>query len=151
MLVWGEALLRLESGAAPDPETWQAVHYWLRRNLRAALWVLAVGLVLGVLVGCAAYMRILQYPLAETVDASYGRLPTTGRPWLAALPRPEGAARIALGLSTLLVLTTAGLAIVLVARPSSPGPTCLTAWPLGWWRPTSPCCVAPHGPSPGSR
>jgi hypothetical protein len=59
--------------------------------------------------------------LAEAVDASYGRLPMTGRPWLAALPRPEGAARIALGMSALLALCTAGLAIVLVARPNSPG------------------------------
>jgi hypothetical protein len=114
---WG----RGEPTRARPPSTWQAVRYWLRRNLRAALCVLAVGLMLGVLFGCAAYMRILQYPLAEAVDASYGRLPSTGRPWLAALPRPEGAARIALGVSVLLALSTAGLAIVLVARPTSPG------------------------------
>jgi len=29
---------------------WQAIRYWLRRNLRAALWVLAVGVLLGVAV-----------------------------------------------------------------------------------------------------
>jgi hypothetical protein len=110
-----------EPTRARPPTTWQAVHYWLRRNFRAALWVLAVGLALGVLLGCTVYMRILQYPLAEAVDASYGRLPNTVRPWLTALPRPEGPTRIALGISTLLALTTAGLAIVLVARPNSPG------------------------------
>jgi hypothetical protein len=83
--------------------------------------VLAVGLVLGLLVGCAAYLRILQEPLAETIDASYGRLPTAPRPWLAALPRPRGLTSIALGVSTLLALTTAGLVIVLVARPDNAG------------------------------
>jgi hypothetical protein len=112
---------RGEPTLARPPTTWQAVRYWLRRNVRAALCVLIVGLVLGVLNGCTAYMRILQDPLAETVDASYGRLPATGRPWLAALPRPEGAVRIALMVWALAALSTAGLAIVLVARPNSPG------------------------------
>jgi hypothetical protein len=112
---------RGEPTLARPPSTWQALRYWLRRNVRAALWVLVVGMVVGVLLGCAAYMRILQYPLAEIVDASYGRLPAHGRPWLTALPRPEGAARIALGFSALAALCTAGLAIVLVARPNSSG------------------------------
>jgi hypothetical protein len=112
---------RGEPTRARPPSTWQAVQYWLRRNFRAALWVLAVGLALGVLLGCAVYTRILQDPLADAADSSYGRLPATARPWLAALPRPEGAARTALNLSTLLAITTAGLVIVLLARPNSPG------------------------------
>src|SRR5262249_52777962 len=69
---------------------WQAVRLWLRQNLRAALWVLAVGLLLGVLTGLVSYARILQPWLARSIDNSYGRLPSTPRPWLAALPRVEG-------------------------------------------------------------
>jgi serine/threonine-protein kinase len=112
---------RGEPTRARPPSTWQAVRYWLRRNLRAALCVLAVGLVLGSLVGCAAYMKVLQTPLTEAIDSSYGRLPATARPWLAALPRPEGPAFLALGLSALLAIITSGLAIVLLVRPNSPG------------------------------
>ncbi len=76
---------------------------------------------LGVLGGYGTYFRILQTPLTETIDASYGRLPATPRPWLAALPRPAGPLNIALGLAAVLAITTAGLAIVLLARPQSAG------------------------------
>ena len=106
---------------ARPPSAWQMARYWLRRNLRAALCVLAVGLVLGVLAGYAVYFRILYQPLIEAVDASYGRLPATPRPWLAALPRPEMPCIIAFGLAALLATTTSGLAIVLLARPQSAG------------------------------
>ena len=112
---------RGEPTRARPPSAWQAVRYWLRQNLRAALWVLVVGLVLGVLIGYGTYFRILQKPLTETIDASYGRLPATPRPWLAALPRPAGPLNIALGLAAVLAITTAGLAIVLLARPQSAG------------------------------
>ncbi len=112
---------RGEPTRARPPSAWQAVRYWLRQNLRAALWVLVVGLVLGVLTGYAGYFRILQKPLTETIDASYGRLPATPRPWLAALPRPAGTVNLALGLAAALAITTAGLAIVLLARPQSAG------------------------------
>jgi hypothetical protein len=93
------------------------------------LWVLVVGLVVGVVIGCGAYVGILHKPLTETIDASYGRLPATPRPWLpalprpwlAALPRPTAPLNIAVGLAGLLAITTAGLAIVLLARPQSAG------------------------------
>ena len=112
---------RGEPTRARPPSAWQAVRYWLRQNLRAALWVLVVGLVLGVLTGYGTYFRILQKPLTETIDASYGRLPATPRPWLAAFPRPAGPLNIVLGLAAVLAITTAGLAIVLLARPQSAG------------------------------
>ena len=40
-------------------------------------------------------------------------------------------------LAAFLAITTAGPAIVLLARPQSAGATWLTAWLSGWWRPTS--------------
>jgi eukaryotic-like serine/threonine-protein kinase len=111
---------RGEPTRARPPSTWQTVRYWLRQNLRAALWVLVVGLVLGVLVGYATYFRILQKTLTETIDASYGRLPATPRPWLATFVGPPRApVNITLGLAATLAITTAGLAIVLLARPQS--------------------------------
>ncbi|MGP8025892.1 MAG: serine/threonine-protein kinase, partial [Acidocella sp.] len=112
---------RGEPTRARPPSAWQAARYWLRQNLRAALSVLVVGLVLGVLFGYTIYFRILQKPLTETIDASYGRLPSTPRPWLAALPRPPGPVNIALAMAVVLAVTTAGLAIVLMARPQSAG------------------------------
>jgi hypothetical protein len=42
---------RGEPTRARPPSAWQAARYWLRQNLRAALWVVAVGLVLGVVMG----------------------------------------------------------------------------------------------------
>jgi eukaryotic-like serine/threonine-protein kinase len=74
---------RGEPTRARPPSAWQAASYWLRQNLRAALWVLVVGLVLGVIIGYAAYFRILQVQLTETIDASYGRSST----WLHGLTR----------------------------------------------------------------
>jgi serine/threonine-protein kinase len=112
---------RGEPTRARPPSAWQAVRYWLRQNLRAALWVLVVGLVLGVLSGYVGYLRVLQQPLTEAIDASYGRLPATPRPWLASLPRLEGPAFYAVWLAALLAMTTAGLAIVFLARPRSAG------------------------------
>jgi hypothetical protein len=113
---------RGEPTRARPPTAWQAVRFWMRQNLRAALWVLVVGLVLGVLSGYAGYVRILQRPLTYNLGNSYGRLPATPRPWLASLPRlEEGPALWALGLATVLAMTTAGLAIVFLARPRSAG------------------------------
>jgi hypothetical protein len=114
---WG----RGEPTRARPPSAWQAVRFWLRQNLRAAAWVLVVGVVLGVLTGFLSYVRILQPPLTYNLGLSYGRLPATPRPWLGALPRVEGPALWALGGLTVLVMTTAGLAIVLLARPKSAG------------------------------
>ena len=73
---------RGEPTRARPPSAWQAVRYWLRQNLRAGLWVVAVGLVLGVGMGVIFYYRVLQTPLAESVKYSYGRLPSSPRPWL---------------------------------------------------------------------
>jgi hypothetical protein len=42
---------RGEPTRARPPSAWQAARYWLRQNLRAALWVVAGGLVLGVVMG----------------------------------------------------------------------------------------------------
>ncbi len=112
---------RGEPTRARPPSAWQAARYWLRQNLRAALWVLVLGLLLGGVIGCGAYFGSLHKPLTETIDASYGRLPATPRPWLAALPRPAGPLDIPLGLAALLAITTAGPAIVLLARTQSAG------------------------------
>jgi Protein kinase domain len=112
---------RGEPTRARPPSVWEVVRLWLRQNLRAALWVLAVGLVLGVLIGYVGYLRVFQAQLVEAIDASYGRLPATPRPWLAALPRVEGPGSWAVGLATVLAITTAGLAVVLLARPRTAG------------------------------
>src|SRR5262245_53921569 len=112
---------RGEPTRARPPSAWQAVRFWLRLNLRSALWVLAVGLVFGVLLGYVSYFRFLQEPLAHSADASYGRLPATPRPWLATLPRLEGRQALLVAIPALLAITTAGLAVVLLARPRSPG------------------------------
>jgi hypothetical protein len=111
---------RGEPTRARPLQAWQAVRYWLRQNLHAALAALAVGLVLGVAMGVICYVRFLQTPLADSVRFSYALLPATPRPWLASLPRLEGTAAVACGLAAVLSLSTAGLAVVLLARPRTP-------------------------------
>jgi serine/threonine protein kinase len=112
---------RGEPTRARPPSAWQMVRFWVRQNLRAALWVMAVGLILGVLTGYAAYLRILEERLTATIDDSYARLPTSPRPRLAALPRLGKPGLYAVGLAAVLAMTTAGLAIVLLIRPRTPG------------------------------
>jgi len=107
---------RGEPTRARPPTAWQALRFWLRQNLRAALWVVAVGLVIGVLTGLLSYVRFLQKPLTDSVENSYAHLPATPRPWLAALPRLEGPAYIALELAVATATITARLAVVLLAR-----------------------------------
>jgi serine/threonine protein kinase len=116
-----ERWVRGEPTRARPPSAWQAVRFWLRQNLRAALWVLAVGLLLGALAGYVSYIRILQHPFAKSIKNSYELLPATPRPWLATLPRVEGPLLYAVGISFLLAILSAGLAIVLLARPRTPG------------------------------
>ena len=112
---------RGEPTRARPPTTWQALRFWLRQNVRAALWVLAVGLLLGVLLGLTAYMQFLQKPLSDSIANSYGRLPSTPRPWLASLPRLEGPVKIVVGALFLLAILTAGLLVVVLARPRTAG------------------------------
>jgi tRNA A-37 threonylcarbamoyl transferase component Bud32 len=106
---------------ARPPSAFQAARYWVRKNLHAALWVLAVGLVCGALGGYATYLRLLQTPLSEAVEASYGRLHATPPHWLAAFAKPNEAISYAFGIAYLLAMITAGLAIVLLARPQTTG------------------------------
>ena len=75
----------------------------------------------GALFGHMCYFRFLQGPLTEVVDASYGRLHATSPDWLAALAKPNTAISHALVFASMLAGTTAGLAIVLLARPRSTG------------------------------
>ena len=78
---------RGEPTRARPPSAWQAVRYWLRQNLRAALWVLVVGLVLGVLTGVMPpTIEFFRTPLTETIDASYGRLPVHPAPLAGGTP-----------------------------------------------------------------
>ncbi len=112
---------RGEPTRARPPSAWQAARLWLRENLRAALWVLVVGVVLGVLTGSIGFIRILQPALGYRIDNSYGRLPSTPRPWLARLPRLGKPLEVAVGLVAVLAMLTAGLAVVLLARPRTPG------------------------------
>jgi hypothetical protein len=112
---------RGEPTRARPPSAWQAVRYWLRQNLRAALWVLVVGTLLGALLGANGFGRILQPPLARSIDNSYGRLPSTPRPWLARLPRVEGPLLPIVVPAFILAFLSAGLAVVLLARPRTPG------------------------------
>ena len=106
---------------ARPPSAFETARHWVRKNLRAALWVLAVGMVSGALFGYFLYFRFLQRPLSEAIEASYGRLHATPPDWFAALAKPNEAINYALLLAGWLAMTTAGLAIVLLARPRSTG------------------------------
>lgn len=100
---------------------WQAARFWLRQNLRAALWVLLLGLLLGVIVGYTSYARVLQPQLAESIKYSYDLLPQTPRPWLARLPRFGGPLDDAVRFAAALVITTVGVGVALLARPRTVG------------------------------
>ena len=110
---WG----RGEPTRARPASVWQVVRFWLRRNLRTALAVLAVGAAFGFLVGAAIYMAVLQHWLDQSIDTSYGLLPSTPRPWLASLPRLEEPLSYVLAFLTVFAMTTVGLWVVLLARP----------------------------------
>ncbi|HVS35717.1 MAG TPA: serine/threonine-protein kinase, partial [Gemmataceae bacterium] len=112
---------RGEPTRARPATAWQAVRFWLRQNLRTALWVLAVGAASGLVIGADSYVQVLQGWLDDSIDHSYGRLPTTPRPWLASLPRVEGPPKGVVGLAGVLALTTSGLWVVLLARPRTSG------------------------------
>ncbi|HZT83501.1 MAG TPA: hypothetical protein VFA26_24940, partial [Gemmataceae bacterium] len=114
---WG----RGEPTRARPPSAWQALRFWLRQNLRAALWVLALGLAFGVLLGYIGYLRVFQDQLAGAINDSYGRLPATPRPWLARLPQLGTPGLVAVGVAAVLAMTTIGLAVVLLVRPRGPG------------------------------
>jgi hypothetical protein len=116
-----ERWLRGEPTRARPPSAWRAVRFWLRQNLRAALWVLVLGGAFGVLFGYVGYLRVFQGQLTDAVDASYGRLPETPRPWLARLPRLGNAGLVPVVVAGLLGMTTVGLGVVLLARPRSAG------------------------------
>jgi eukaryotic-like serine/threonine-protein kinase len=110
-----------EPTRARPPTVWQSIRYWLRQNLRAAMWLLALGLVLGLFLGITSYYRFLHESLAHAAAESYGRLPATPRPWLTSLPALEGLWRDAVIFGGLLVFTMTGLAVVLLARPRTIG------------------------------
>ena len=97
------------------------MRFWLRRNLRAAFWVVVVGLVLGIITGLASYLYLLQRPLHRTIAQGYGQLPLTPRPLLASLPMISGPWEYIVYFTTLLVIATAGLFIVLLARTRTVG------------------------------
>jgi serine/threonine protein kinase len=111
-----ECWLRGEPTRARPPAVWQSIRYWLRKNLRAALWVLALGILLGLCLGITSYYRFLHESLVHAVDESYGRLPSTPRPWLASLPNPEGLLLYVLVVGDVLTITMTGLAVVLLGR-----------------------------------
>ncbi len=79
--------------------------------------MLAVGVVVGLLVGATVYVGVLQHWLDQSIDTSYGLLPSTPRPWLASLPRLEGPLSYVLALLAVFAMTTVGLWVVLLARP----------------------------------
>jgi tRNA A-37 threonylcarbamoyl transferase component Bud32 len=112
---------RGEPTRARPPSAWQVVRYWLRQNLRAALWVVALGLVFGLLLGYVGYLRVFQDTLVGVLDDSYGKLPATPRPWLARLPRLNTPGLAAVVAANVLAMTTVGLAVVLLVRPRSAG------------------------------
>jgi hypothetical protein len=112
---------RGEPTQARPPSVWQAVRFWLRQNVQAALWVLVVGVVLGVLVGYGCYVRFLQPHLVESIKYSYDLLPSTPRPWLAVFPQLPMPLELTLRSLTALAVLFAGLAIVLLVRPRTSG------------------------------
>jgi serine/threonine protein kinase len=115
-----ERWLRGEPTVARPPTPWQAIRHWLRQNLRAALWVLVVGLLLGGTNGLHSYLMFLHPALSRSLRDSYARLPATAPPWLAVFPEVNAPLAKTIEACTLLVIATAGLAVVLLARPRSP-------------------------------
>jgi hypothetical protein len=112
---------RGEPTRARPPKVWQVIGFWLRQNLRAALWVLAVGIVLGLLAGYSCYIGVLRYHLNNSVGYSYELLPATQRPWLASRWLVNGALETIVRPATLAALLTAGLVVVLLARSRTTG------------------------------
>jgi tRNA A-37 threonylcarbamoyl transferase component Bud32 len=112
---------RGEPTRARPPTAWQMIHVWMRQNMRSIVWVLAVGLLLGLLNGMVSYYQLLQGPLTNNIQYSYARLPSTPRPWLAQLPRLDGPLVLTLRIVNLVVILMSGYAVVLLTRPRTPG------------------------------
>jgi serine/threonine protein kinase len=112
---------RGEPTRARPPTVWQAIAFWLRQNLRAALWLLALGIVLGLLVGYGSYLGVLRYHLNNSVHYSYELLPSTPRPWLASPWFVDGSLEWIVRPAAMVALVTAGLAAVLLARSRTAG------------------------------
>jgi hypothetical protein len=87
-----------------------------RRYGRAALWVLAVGLIVGLLNGFHTYATDIQTGLTWDAGA-YAALPSASPPWLAGLGFIPLWLQSVLGLCMLLFLGSMGLLAVLRIRP----------------------------------
>jgi hypothetical protein len=104
------------------PSTGRLVWYWLRKNIRAAVWVVLIGVVCGV-VGPLANAVTFFRPIAQEMRETYDRFPSSPRPWLATLDLswPDWSVRLLLVLGGLTLLLGSGLLIQLLVRPKSAG------------------------------
>jgi hypothetical protein len=98
-------------------------HSWVRKNLRAALWIVLVGFIcggpaiLGFAVGAIA-------TLLKNVSISYDKFPSLDRPWLASVPtlgEVPVPVLFTLGFLAFVISGGMGLFIAWILRPRSAG------------------------------
>jgi hypothetical protein len=87
-----------------------------RRHGRAAAWVIAVGLVGGILAGAHTFITDVNTPLVWTA-AAYDALPSAPRPWLARIGQSSPWLQAVVGCAMLLWLSSLGLLAVVRTRP----------------------------------
>jgi hypothetical protein len=94
---------------------------WLRQNFGAARWMVAIGLVAGILLGLTFRLRVI-HPryLAPATDA-YAHLPGVDPPWLAMSWQLPDWLLAVLGLVEIAIACGLGLATVLLVRPKTRG------------------------------
>jgi hypothetical protein len=111
---------RGEPTRARPPSPWQAVRFWLRQNFGAAGWTVVVGLLFGLLSGVASWFDFDKAFIGPAAADAYARLPGLHPPRLLALlwSIPEWA-QVALYLTYLVLLGTAGLILGLLVRPKN--------------------------------
>jgi hypothetical protein len=117
-----EDLRRFQAGEpiqARPPTLVSLARSLTRHYGRAAAWVFTVGFIAGLLAGLHTYATDIQSPLTWNAGA-YEALPSSSRPWLAALGVIPGWCQGVLGLCMFLWLASFGLLAVLGVRPRNP-------------------------------
>jgi hypothetical protein len=109
-----------EPTRARPPSAWQAVRFWLRQNFGAAGWTVVVGLLFGLLGGVVGWFDADMAFIGPAAADAYGRLPSLHPPRLLALlwSIPKWA-QIALYLTYMVLLGTAGLILGVLVRPKN--------------------------------
>jgi serine/threonine protein kinase len=111
-----ERWLNGEPIRARPPSLFTLARSLVRCHARTAVWIVAVGLVAGLLSGLHTYITDIQEPLRWNAGA-YAALPSSQPPWLAAIPPFSAWAQSLLGLGMMVSIAALGLVAVLGMRP----------------------------------